>query len=305
MELHQLRYFLAVVKTGNFSRAAESCHVAQPSLSQQILKLESELGETLFERKSRQILLTSAGELLRLRAERVLHEIGEARREISDARGTPRGKVDLAALPTIAPYLLPKIIRGFSKRCPAVETVMHEETTERSLALLGNNELDLALVSLPITDPRLEVRALFSEELLLAFPQRHPLARKRVVSGTDLEPEKFIFMADTHCLGAQTLQFCYARGFSPQISCRSSQMETVQSLVAAGAGISMVPAMACRTSSGVSYRSLGKPKPARTIALLWKKQRHLSCAASELRDYIIATCESPPRRAAPENAHKR
>jgi LysR family hydrogen peroxide-inducible transcriptional activator len=292
MELHQLRYFLAVVKSGNFSRAAESCHVAQPSLSQQILKLESELGEKLFERKSRQILLTSAGELLRLRAERILHEIGEARREIGDARGTPRGKVNLVALPTIAPYLLPKIIRGFSRRCPAVETVMHEETTDRALRLLEDNELDLALVSLPITDPRLEVRALFSEELLLVLPRRHPLLRKRLLSDADLEPEKFIFMADTHCLGAQTLQFCYARGFSPQISCRSAQMETVQSLVAAGAGISLVPAMARRHSSEVSYRSLGKPKPARTIALLWKKNRHLSRAACELRDYIIVTCES-------------
>ncbi len=290
MELHQLRYFLAVAKSGNFSRAAENCHVAQPSLSQQILKLERELGEQLFERKSRQILLTSAGELLRQRAERILHEVGEARREIRDAQGTPRGKVNLAALPTIAPYLLPKIIRGFSKRCPKVETVMHEETTDRALHLLENNELDLALVSLPITNPRLEVRTLFSEELLLALPRRHPLARKRSVSGADLEPEKFIFMADTHCLGAQTLQFCYARGFSPQISCRSAQMETVQSLVAAGAGISMVPAMARRRSPGVSYRSLGKPKPTRTIALLWKKNRHLSRAATELRDYVIAIC---------------
>lgn len=119
-----------------------------------------------------------------------------------------------------------------------------------------------------------------------------PLARKRLVSGADLEPEKFIFMADTHCLGAQTLQFCYGRGFSPRISCRSAQMETVQSLVAAGAGISMIPAMARRASAGVRYRSLGKPKPARTIALLWKKQRYRSRAAAELRDYIIAICEA-------------
>src|SRR6202011_1718673 len=182
MELHQLRYFLAVAKSRNFSRAAESCHVAQPSLSQQILKLERELGETLFERKARQVLLTSAGELLQRRAERILHEVAEARREIRDAEGTPRGKVDLAALPTIAPYLLPRIIRGFSRRCPEVETVMHEETTGRAVGLLENNELDLALVSLPITNPGLEVHGLFSEELLLALPRRHSLTRKRTLS---------------------------------------------------------------------------------------------------------------------------
>ena len=216
MELHQLRYFLAVAKAANFSRAAESCHVAQPSLSQQILKLESELGERLFERKTRRVLLTSAGELFRERAAKVLDELQEARREVRDARGEARGQVNLSALPTIAPYLLPKIIRGFSRRCPAVATIVHEETTDRALRALENNELDLALVSLPIASPKIEVRPLFSEELLLVLPKRHPLLRKRALTGADLEPEKFIFMADTHCLGTQTLQFCYAKGFTPR-----------------------------------------------------------------------------------------
>lgn len=290
MELHQLRYFLAVAKSGNFSRAAESCHVAQPSLSQQILKLEKELGEQLFERKARSVLLTPAGEVFRERAEKVLHELHEARREVRDVQGEPRGQVDLSALPTIAPYLLPKIIRGFARRCPAVSAIVHEETTDRALRALENHEIDLALVSLPIDSPRVETRALFSEELLLVLPKRHPLLRKRVVAGADLEPEKFIFMAETHCLGAQALRFCYAKGFTPRISCRSAQMETVQALVAAGAGISLAPAMARDSSARVSYRSLGKPKPTRTIALVWNKRRHLSRAALELRDYIEASC---------------
>ncbi len=291
MELHQLRYFIAVAKSGNFSRAAENCHVAQPSLSQQIQKLERDLGEQLFERKSREVLLTPAGEIFRRRAEKVLQEIQEARREVRDAQGEPRGKVELAALPTIAPYLLPKILRGFARRCPTVETVVHEETTARALHRLENSEIDLALVSLPIKFPRIETHTLFSEELFLVLPLRHSLLRKRSLSGADLQPEKFIFMADTHCLGAQTLQFCYARGFTPQISCLSAQMETVQSLVAAGVGISMVPAMARQPAKGarVAYRSLGKPRPSRMIALAWNKKRHLARAARELRAYIIAT----------------
>ncbi len=290
MELHQLRYFLAITKTGTFSRAAESCHVAQPSLSQQILKLEKELGERLFDRKARRVALTPAGEMFRERAEKVLHELHEARREVRDSGGEARGQVHLAALPTIAPYLLPKILRGFARRCPAVATIVHEETTERALRALENYEIDLALVSLPIESPRVAARPLFSEELLLVLPKGHPLLRKRSVSGADLEPEKFIFMAETHCLGTQSLQFCYAKGFTPQISCRSAQMETVQALVAAGVGISMAPAMARASSARVSYRSLGKPKPTRTIALLWNKRRHLSRAATELRDYIEASC---------------
>ena len=227
--------------------------------------------------------------MFRERAEKVLHELQEARREVRDVRGEPRGQVDLSALPTIAPYLLPKIVRGFARRCPAVSTIVHEETTDRALRALENHEIDLALVSLPIESPRVETRALFSEELLLVLPKRHPLLRKRVIAGADLEAEKFIFMAETHCLGAQALQFCYAKGFTPQISCRSAQMETVQALVAVGVGISMAPEMARQSGARVSYRSLGNPKPTRTIALVWNKRRQLSRAALELRDYIEAS----------------
>ncbi|MEO7167125.1 MAG: LysR family transcriptional regulator [Spartobacteria bacterium] len=297
MELHQLRYFLAIVKRGTFSRAAESCHVSQPSLSQQILKLEAELNEKLFERNRRQALLTPAGELFRQRAENVLHEIHEARREVRDVSDEPRGEVHLAALPTIAPYLLPKIIRGFARRSPAVQLIVHEETTERALRALANRELDLALVSLPITDGRMEVRALFREELFLALPRRHPLARKRGLCASDLSPESFIFMSDTHCLGAQTLQFCYAQGFAPRISCRSAQIETIQALVAAGVGISMVPAMARQRSGPASiiYRSLGKSAPMREIALVWPKGRLLARAARELRDYLLRSAHQTVR----------
>lgn len=292
MQLHQLRYFLAVAKRGNFSRAAQDCFVAQPSLSQQILKLEAELGETLFARNRARATLTPAGELLRERAETILREVEEARREVRDAGGELRGEVHIAALPTIAPYLLPKILQKFARRAPAVSVTVHEETTDRALRGLHHHELDLALVSLPIDDPRLEAESLFTEQLFLALPPRHPLNRKRLIRSADLQPEKFIFMADAHCLGTQTLQFCYAQGFAPRISCRSAQMETLQALVAAGVGISIVPAMA-RNSTGcnaVVYRSLGKNSVHREIALLWNRKRHLSHAAEALRDTIREFC---------------
>lgn len=298
MELHQLRYFLAIVKTGSFSRAAESCHVAQPSLSQQILKLEAELNEKLFERSRRQATLTPAGEVFGRRAENVVRELQEARREVHDVRGgATRGEVNLAALPTIAPYLLPKILREFGRRCPAVQLIVHEETTDRALRGLAQRELDLALVSLPITDARMEVRKLFREELVLVLPRGHALARKRSIGVTELQPENFIFMSETHCLGDQTLQFCYAQGFSPRISCRSAQIETVQALVAAGVGISMIPAMARRRlgNAPVVYRSLGKSKPARDIALIWGKKRQLPRAARELRDYLLQVARAKTR----------
>ena len=133
MELHQLRYFLAVARTKNFSRGAEQCHVAQPSLSQQIMKLEDELGERLFERTKREVSLTPAGDLLRVHAERVLQEVELARDGVREFRGLVRGRVVLGVLPTVAPYFLPQRLRAFSSRFPAVEVVVPEMACTRPM----------------------------------------------------------------------------------------------------------------------------------------------------------------------------
>ncbi len=284
MELQQLRYFLAVVKTGNFSRAAEKCHVAQPSLSQQILKLEDELGEKLFERLKGRTAVTPAGELLLERAERILEEVEEAGRQVRDVRGLVRGKVSLGALPTIAPYFLPKIIQSFSAKHPDIEIIVHEETTSRLVQSVEASELDLALVSTPAAGTRLEKEELFSEELLLALPPRHRLAKKTSISIADIEREKFILMKEGHCLGTQALLFCHSHDFHPQVSCRSAQVETIQALVLAGLGISLVPQMALKTPPTLRpvYRSLIAPAPRRNIVLIWRKHRQPSLAATEL-----------------------
>lgn len=288
MEMHQLRYFLAVAKSGSFSRAAEACHVSQPSLSQQILKLEDELGERLFERLRRRATLTAAGELFRARAERIVAEVEEARREARDAGGMVRGKVDLGVLPTIAPYLLPKIITGFGAKHPAVEVVVHEDMTARLVQAIEANELDIALLSLPVAGRALEVEELFAEELLLTLPAGHRLTRKKTITLTDLEQERFIVMKEGHCLGAQALEFCRGKGFNPQITCRSAQVETIQALVEAGLGVSLVPAMARRAAcpGHLVYRSLAGSKPTRAIVLIYRKRRELSRAAKELKAFI-------------------
>jgi LysR family hydrogen peroxide-inducible transcriptional activator len=288
MEMHQLRYFLAVAKTGSFSRAAESCHVSQPSLSQQILNLEDELGERLFERLRRRTVLTAAGALLRTRAERIVAEVDEARREVRDAGVAVRGKVDLGVLPTIAPYLLPQIIMGFGAKHPGVEIIVHEDMTARLVQAIEANELDLALVSLPLLGRALDIEELFAEELLLALPAGHRLARKKTINLSDLETEKFIVMKEGHCLGAQAVEFCREKGFNPQVTCRSGQVETIQALVEAGLGVSLVPAMARRPEcpGQLIYRSLDGRKPTRSIALLTRKRRELSRAAKELKRFI-------------------
>jgi LysR family hydrogen peroxide-inducible transcriptional activator len=299
MEMQQLRYVVAVARTGNFSRAAEQCHVAQPSLSQQIQKLEDELGERLFDRRKREVKLTSHGEAFLRRAVRILEEVDAAKREATDAQDLLRGTLTIGVLPTIAPYLLPTTLADFTKKFRGVEIIVHEDTTARLLKLAHAYEIDFALVSQPIHDEQLEVQELFSEQLLLALPPGHPLARKRSVAVGDLAGESLIVMKEGHCLGDQVLGFCDRREVKPKISFRSAQLETVQALVASGLGISLIPAMAAQSERKdlPKYRSLQSPKPQRKIVAAWPKQRPPGRAAKEFLKLIAARfCAMRPAR---------
>ena len=283
MEMQQFRYVVAVARTGNFSRAAEQCHVSQPSLSQQIQKLEDELGERLFDRMRREARLTSQGELFLRRAVRILEEVDAAKREATDAQDLLHGTVTVGVLPTIAPYLLPDTMAEFTEKYPGVEIVVQEDTTARLLKHTLAYEIDVALASHPIQDERLEVKELFAEELLLALPPGHPLTRKRTVAVADLEGERLIVMKEGHCLGDQVLDFYDRRDVKPTISFRGAQLETIQALVSAGLGISLIPAMATRSEREPvpEYRSFQSPRPERKIVVLWPKQRPPGRAASE------------------------
>jgi LysR family hydrogen peroxide-inducible transcriptional activator len=290
MEMHQLRYMVAVARTGNFSRAAEQCHVSQPSLSQQIQKLEEEVGQRLFDRMKRETKLTPHGEAFLPRALHILEEVDAAKREATDARDLLRGSLSIGVLPTIAPYLLPDVMAQFVEKFPGVEIVVHEDTTARLLKLVHRYEIDFALASQPIQDERLELKELFAEELLLALPPGHPLTRKRIVASAGLEGQRLIVMKEGHCLGDQVLGFCERRDVKPKISFRSAQLETVQALVAAGLGISLIPAMAALSEGKdlPEYRSLQSPRPERKIVALWPKHRQPSRAASEFLQMVSA-----------------
>jgi LysR family hydrogen peroxide-inducible transcriptional activator len=290
MEMHQLRYVVAVARAGNFSRAAEQCHVSQPSLSQQVLKLEDELGQRLFDRMKRAAKLTPHGEAFLPRAVRILEEADAAKREASDAQHWLRVTLTFGVLPTIAPYLLPEALAEFTAEFPGVEILVQEDTTARLLELAQRYEIDFALASEPIQDERFEVQELFAEELLLALPPGHPLTRKRTVSATDLEGERLIVMKEGHCLGDQVLSFCDRRNVRPNINFRSAQLETIQALVFSGLGISLIPAMAARSkrSDLPEYRSLPSPKPQRKIVAVWPRQRPAGRAAREFLKMVSA-----------------
>jgi LysR family hydrogen peroxide-inducible transcriptional activator len=290
MEMNQLRYVVAAARTGNFSRAAEQCRVSQPSLSQQIQKLEEELGERLFDRLKRQTKLTAHGEVFVRRAVRILEEAEMAMREASDARSLLSGALTIGVLPTIAPYLLPKAIGAFARKYPGVEIVVEEDTTAQLLKHLTTYEIDFALASDPIEDSRFEIKELFTEELLLALPPGHPLTRKRTIPAAALEGEKLIIMREGHCLGDQVLGFCEHRDTRPAISFRSAQLETIHALVAAGLGLSLIPEMAARIKrpDALEYRSIQAPRPERKILAVWPRQRPLGRAASAFLELMSA-----------------
>ena len=276
MELHQLRYFVAVAELGHFTRAAERCHVAQPSLSQQIGKLEKELGKPLFDRLGRIVRLTDAGRTLYEQAVSILAAVDEAKRQVADSSGDQGGVVAVGAIPTVAPFLLPAVASAFQRRFHGSRVVIFEDLTAHVIENCLRGELDVGVLALPISDMRLHVKPLFDEELLLALPAGHALARKRRVTTNDLNGQPFILLSEMHCLGQQIVAFCNQESCSPFMVCRSAQLLTVQELVSVGHGVSLLPAMACdfdRHSHRV-YRRLHGSAPTRTLAMIWHKQRY-------------------------------
>lgn len=295
MEMHQLRYFVSVARIGNFSRAAEHCHVAQPSLSQQIQKLEEELGQRLFDRLGRQTRLTPAGELLLARALRVLDEVEAAKREAQETGSLVRGTITVGILPTIAPYLLPAALGEFLNGFPGVEVHIREEQTGQLVRQLANCEIDLAIATLPFDARRATIQELFEEDLLLALPPEHPLGRRKKISIDDLAEERWIVMQDGHCLGDQVLRFCDRSDVKARVGFRSAQLETLQAIVHAGLGISLVPEMAARSkrSEHPTYRRLESPRPRRTVIAAWPAQRAPGRAAIEFLKAVKSTIAHP------------
>jgi LysR family hydrogen peroxide-inducible transcriptional activator len=274
MELHQLRYFVAVAQLENFTRAAQKCFVAQPSLSQQVIKLERECGGPLFDRSGRKVRLTDRGRTLFDRAIEILAAVEGAKRAITEDGDA--GQVTVGAIPTIAPYLLPPLLKRFLRDYPKTELTVSENLTEYTIQACLEGDVDVGVLALPISEDQLEIEPLLTEELLLAMAAGHPLATRRRVSMQDVSLERFVLLSETHCLGRQVVSFCKDQSCQPAISCRSAQLLTVQELVAAGNGVSLIPQMAVSAdrSQQTKYRSLTGEKPTRTIAMIWRKNRY-------------------------------
>jgi LysR family hydrogen peroxide-inducible transcriptional activator len=274
MELHRLRYFVAVAETGGFTRAAAREGVTQPSLSQQILEFEKELGISLFDRLGRKIVLTAAGEQFLPYARAVLTAVADAERAV---RGGVRGELRAGAIPTVAPYVLPGITRKFLDNQPGTRLRLLEDRTERLLDALRAGELDVGVMALPVQDDKLHVERLFTEPLLVALPAGHQLTSKQVVRFGDLTAEPFLLLDDLHCFGDQVLSLCRRDvKFEPRVMCKGEQIGTLLALVSAGEGVTIVPKMAATAgpSKTREYRALAAPAPTRTLCAVWHKHRY-------------------------------
>lgn len=267
MELHQLRYVCAVAETGSFSRAAERCQIAQPSLSQQVLKLEEELGAKLFDRLGRGIRLTESGRAFLPHARAILDQVDAARGSVASNNADVRGSVTLGAIPTIAPYLIPRYTAAFIKRFPDARLRIVEETTPVLIEGLRDLSIDFALLALPLRHKDLELQPIRTERLLAALPEKHPLASNDSLSLTELRGESLVMLRDGHCFRDLSLAICRSANVNPNIAFESGQFSSILGMVAAGIGLSLVPEMAVDRHAGCSYLRLRESRAVRTIVL--------------------------------------
>lgn len=285
MELRQLRYFCAVVDEGSFTAAAAACAIAQPSLSQQILNLEHEMGQPLLIRHPRRVELTDAGQAVIRRARLILAESDSLREDMERRIGLIEGTVHVGVIPTVAPYLLPVPIRRFHRKHPGVKIHVREGRTSRVLQELASGRIDFAIVSDVTSTDRerfsLNVAELFKEKLVLALPQAHSLAHAEVpVAIKDIPKEELIVLSEGHCLTDQTLSVCRLHRSDEHLECE--QLETLLALVRTGLGLAIVPEMAVKSGSreGIVIRSFKSPEPKRLISIVNRRAGSLSPAAN-------------------------
>jgi len=293
MELHQLRYFCAVADTGSFSRAAEQSHVSQPSLSQQILKLEDELGARLFDRLGRSVRVTEVGKAFLPRARAVLRELEAARGDAVERKDALGGPVVVGAIPTVAPYLLPGYLGAYARKFPQVQVTVVEEITPVLLERLRASSIDVAILALPVRGHEFEAAPLLTERLFAALPPKHKLAARRSLALKDLQTEPFLLLRDGHCFRDTAVAACDRARLHPQIVFESGQFSSLLSMVGAGMGVSIVPEMAVDRNARCRYVRIADAQAARSIGAVTLRGRSQT---RSIRAFLEMLQAAPARR---------
>ena len=273
--VRQLEYALALADHLHFGDAAKASAVSQPALSAQIQNLEELLGVELFERDTRDVRLTVAGELFVKRARPILNALRELADTVSAAAKPFSGEWKLGVIPTIAPYLLPKILPVLRQSYPDLRIVLREEKTEDLIEQLEDSKLDLLLLALPVVGSNEESLVLFEEEFALLMPSGHALAKKKCVKHGDLKGERILLLEEGHCLSGQALDYCEKRRVKAERSLSATSLNTLVEMVASGLGVTFLPKMAAerelRGRRQLELRYFSEPKPKRQIGLMWRK----------------------------------
>ncbi len=276
LTLKQLRYFEALARTGQFGRAAEDCAITQPALSMQIKELEGLVGSPLVERGARQVRLTALGQQFATRAREILRSVDELRDLARADSDSPSGPLRIGVIPTVAPYLLPRLIQRMQQQFPALDPQPRETVTKRLIEDLLESRLDIAIVALPVSEDALHEVPLFDEEFVLV----RPLADQDmpVPNADGLQQMRLLLLEEGHCFRDQALSFCKlpqpARGLM-----EGSSLSTLVQMVGAGIGVTLIPQMAVGIETrhtGVSVARLAAPRPSRTIGMVWRKSNPLA-----------------------------
>ncbi len=306
MNLRDLLYLVAIDEHRHFGRAAAACHASQPTLSAQIKKLEEELGVSLLERPSKRAMLTPVGDAIVAKARRLLAEAEDIREIARRARDPHTGTWRLGAFPTLAPYVLPIIVPRIHASMPGLTLLLTEEKSDELLRRLREGRLDAVLLALPVEDAGLIAEPVFDEAFSLATPINHPLARKKFADLDDLRSEELMLLDDGHCLRAQVLDVCHLSGAREKPGFRATSLETLRQMVAAGVGVTLLPALAIAGSpqAHVAIRPFHHDAPRRTIALVWRRSSPFGDFHRELARLISAEVAVTLSAVLPASARK-
>ncbi len=262
---------MAVADTLHFGRAAAAVHVSQPTLSMQLKKLEETLGVQLLERTNKRVMLTAVGRETVARARRVLAEVEQLKQAASAARDPLAGTLTLGIFPTLAPYLLPRLMPALKTAFPRLKLLLVEEKTPELLRRLEAGALDAALLAMPVESPALASATLFTEPFLLALSPAHRLAKRKTVTLTDLKRETVLLLEDGHCLRDQALEVCHTIGIGEAAHFRATSLETLRHMVAASDAVTLMPKLATETGDRAArYIPFASPAPSRMIGLYWR-----------------------------------
>src|SRR5512144_1010158 len=285
MTLTELKYAVAVAETRHFGRAAERCHVSQPSLSASVKNLEEELGVTLFERGKRGVFLTEAGEQIVAQARRALEEAERVKSVARQGRDPLQGVLRLGIIHTIAPYLLPQMVAALRRSAPGMPLDVEENTTANLDRMLKAGELDAVILALPYGGPGIDTVPLYEERFRVAVPAGHPLARKKAVTVEELDAGELLLLPVGHCFRDQVLDACREFSRPPEPGRQGNSLETLRSMVASGLGVTVLPATALTPQHAnplVKAVDFSDPRPTRRVALASRRGFHRPAALEKL-----------------------